>query len=426
LIKAGFSDTATNYNDSEVKNYIEKYSGEKPEPVAVHNTDELLKVLNDKKAASKYSDIYKRTVGDIDQYAFSYGDENDKSEFNTVRVVSTKGGSKEILSVDTYKLNNSFTETDLEKIMGNFNPKFDTTGHGYDYSDLKKYLANYKGAKAEPKNVGTSDELIKSVNTDKLTLEKIKERINELLNSVSLNGAKFKITNPQANNVTIEDLKHDQSNETTQLRVTFNDPNVVFDIVSNGSNQIKFKLNNGKTNEIILTKEWLPDIIISRLSNHFVNSQQNSSQEVNGGNDVSEETTQTDNNSVNVTYDHNSEVSESYTTNVNITRKFDRRMRNWFVLSEAIYDDGSNKVSKLDNPKFVNKLLERSDCAGFAKTSKLAKFMKYDTVQKYTLVSEHNYTPSVATPLYESVLLVKLDKMDRIVEKNYLGKHKIG
>jgi hypothetical protein len=101
-------------------------------------------------------------------------------------------------------------------------------------------------------------------------------------------------------------------------------------------------------------------------------------------------------------------------------------MRNWFVLSEAIYDDGSNKVSKLDNPKFVNKLLERSDCAGFAKTSKLAKFMKYDTVQNYTLVSEHNYTPSVATPLYESVLLVKLDKMDRIVEKNYLGKHKIG
>jgi hypothetical protein len=130
--------------------------------------------------------------------------------------------------------------------------------------------------------------------------------------------------------------------------------------------------------------------------------------------------------SVNVTYSHNSEVSESYSTNVNITRKFNKRMRNWFVLSEAIYDDGSSKSSKLDNPRFRKALLERSDCAGFAKTSKLAKFMKYDTVQNYTLVSEHNYTPSVATPLYESVLLVKLDKMDRIIEKNYLGKHKIG
>ena len=132
------------------------------------------------------------------------------------------------------------------------------------------------------------------------------------------------------------------------------------------------------------------------------------------------------NESVNVTYNHSSEVSESYTTNVNITRKFDKRMRNWFVLSEAIYDDGSNKVSKLDNPRFRKALLERSDCAGFAKTSKLAKFMPYDMKQNYTLVSEHNYTPSVATPLYESVMLVKFDKMDRVIEKNYLGKHKIG
>ena len=132
------------------------------------------------------------------------------------------------------------------------------------------------------------------------------------------------------------------------------------------------------------------------------------------------------NESVNVTYNHSSEVSESYTTNVNITRKFDKRMRNWFVLSEAIYDDGSNKVSKLDNPRFRKALLERSDCAGFAKTSKLAKFMPYDMKQNYTLVSEHNYKPSIATPLYESVMLVKFDKMDRVIEKNYLGKHKIG
>ena len=428
LLKAGFSDTATNYNDSELKNYIEKYSGEKPEPVAVHNTDELLKVLNDKKAVSKYSDIYKRTVGDIDQYAFSYGDENDKYEFNTVCVVSTKGGSKEILSVDTYKLNNSFTETDLEKIMGNFNPKFDTTGHGYDYSDLKKYLTNYKGAKAEPKNVGTSDELIKSVNTGELALKKLNEVVKEFFGNVSLNTGKFTINNAQSQNVQIENLDSSQGNETRRLKVTFKDPNIVFNIViaSKTPNKIEFVMSGGSDRRIIMSNEWNVDKIISTLSDAVLKSHQNSSQEVNDGNDVSEETTQTDNNSVNVTYDHNSEVSESYTTNVNITRKFDRRMRNWFVLSEAIYDDGSNKVSKLDNPKFVNKLLERSDCAGFAKTSKLAKFMKYDTVQNYTLVSEHNYTPSVATPLYESVLLVKLDKMDRIIEKNYLGKHKIG
>lgn len=428
LIDAGFSDTATNYNDSELKNYIEKYSGEKPEPVAVHNTDELLKVLNDKKATSKYSYVYKRTVGDIDQYAFSYGDENDKYEFNTVCVVSTKGGSKEILSVETYKLNNSFTETDLEKIMGNFNPKFDTTGHDYYYSDLRDYLANYKGAKAEPKNVGTSDELIKSVNTGEIALKKLTEIVKEFFGNVSLNAGKFTINNAQSQNVQIEDLNSNQGNDTRKIKVTFKDPNITFVVAipSKVPNRIDFSVDGVKFNPSISSKDWNVDNIISILSDAVLKLHQNSSQEVNDGNDISEETTQPENSSVNVTYNHNSEVSESYTTNVNITRKFDKRMRNWFVLSEAIYDDGSNKVSKLDNPRFRKALLERSDCAGFAKTSKLAKFMPYDMKQNYTLVSEHNYTPSVATPLYESVMLVKFDKMDRITEKNYLGKHKIG
>ena len=131
--------------------------------------------------------------------------------------------------------------------------------------------------------------------------------------------------------------------------------------------------------------------------------------------------------SVNVTYSFDSTVNESiYTSTVTVNRKFDKRMRNWYVLSEAVYDDGSNKVSKLDNPRFVKALLERSDCASFAKSSRLAKFMPYDIKQSYQLISENMYTPSVATPLYESVLLVKLDKMDRVIEKNYLGKHKIG
>jgi len=131
--------------------------------------------------------------------------------------------------------------------------------------------------------------------------------------------------------------------------------------------------------------------------------------------------------SVNVTYSFDSTVNESiYTSTVTVNRKFDKRMRNWYVLSEAVYDDGSNKVSKLDNPRFVKALLERSDCASFAKSSRLAKFMPYDIKHSYQLISENMYTPSVATPLYESVLLVKLDKMDRITEKNYLGKHKIG
>jgi hypothetical protein len=51
--------------------------------------------------------------------------------------------------------------------------------------------------------------------------------------------------------------------------------------------------------------------------------------------------------------------------------------------------------------------------------------MKFESKQTYQLNSDKGYTPSVATPLYESVLLVKLDKMDNVTDKVYLGKFKI-
>lgn len=133
------------------------------------------------------------------------------------------------------------------------------------------------------------------------------------------------------------------------------------------------------------------------------------------------------NSSMTVEYSYDSQVSESSQNGsiTNITRKFSEKKRNWYVLSEAVYDDGFNKISKLDDPKFVSKLNERYDCTSFAKSSRLAKFMKFESTQNYQLVSEHNYTPSLATPLYESVLLVKIDKMDNVTEKVYLGKFKI-
>jgi hypothetical protein len=51
--------------------------------------------------------------------------------------------------------------------------------------------------------------------------------------------------------------------------------------------------------------------------------------------------------------------------------------------------------------------------------------MKFESAQTYQIISDKNYTPSVATPLYESVVLIKLDKMDNVVEKTYIGKFKI-
>ena len=130
--------------------------------------------------------------------------------------------------------------------------------------------------------------------------------------------------------------------------------------------------------------------------------------------------------SVNITYKTKTSVSESTNTStMNIRRKISGRFKNWYVLSEAVYDDGSGYKSKLDNNRVIESMTERSDFSKFAKTSKLAKFMPFESKQEYTLVSDKGYTPSVATPLYESVVLVKFDKMDNVTDKIVVGKFKI-
>ena len=179
--------------------------------------------------------------------------------------------------------------------------------------------------------------------------------------------------------------------------------------VSNDIITLELSVNKTKLpNFTFKASDWNANNVISAIKSKMPNSAQHQ------------------NSSVTVSYDFKSDVNESmHTATTSITRRFDKRMKNWFVLSEAVYDDGSNLKSRLDDPKFRNKLLERSDCANFAKSSKLAKFMKYENKQNYELVSEKMHTPSIATPLYESVVLVKFDKMDNVSDAVYLGKKKI-
>lgn len=131
--------------------------------------------------------------------------------------------------------------------------------------------------------------------------------------------------------------------------------------------------------------------------------------------------------SVKITYKTKTSISESTGLNVvNVKRKVSGgKFRNWYVLSEAVYDDGSGYVSKLDNKRVVESMTDRSDFSRFAKTSKLAKFMPFESQQTYVLASDKGYVPSIATPLYESVVLVKFDKMDNVIDKVVIGRNKI-
>lgn len=131
--------------------------------------------------------------------------------------------------------------------------------------------------------------------------------------------------------------------------------------------------------------------------------------------------------SVNVNYSYEVSVNESLASaDIQMTRSFDKRMKNWYILSEVVFDDGMMNESSLDNKLFVNKLNEKSDCTRFAKSSKYVKFMPYEQKQTYTIKSSMNHVPSVSTPMYESIVLVKFGKLDTISEKIVLGKKRIG
>ena len=418
LVNAGFKYTDKNYNDSKLKEQIEKYTGTKPNPVQVHTTDELLNVLNGKKKSLNYSNLYKRTIDKITQYFFFYDNGENKNEFNVAKVVSTNSGTKNILSIDTYNLKKSVLASEIDKLVEKFNPKFEQTGIKYDGSELKGYVDSYNGKKTGI-DVSDENELISSVDSVGKLPNGLDTAVKEFLGCVKINGRNFSINEESTAHVKINGVK--KGDESTRISVNFKDPDIYFEcFISYRIGMIKVLVNKGvisagekeySTN--IKINEWNENSLISVLRNGVLGSS-NKSNENSGSNE-----------SIVVTYDYSSDTSESCSTAVNIIRKFDKKMKNWYVLSEAIYDDGSNKVSKLDNQRFVNSLVERSECSAFAKSSKFSKFMPYETKQTYKLVSEFNYTPSVATPLYESVLLVKFDNMDHIIDKKYLGKHKI-
>lgn len=420
LIKDGFKDTNKNYKDTNLKIRIDRRTKHVKEKKA-ESIDDILNHLNYIKPSSINSNIYKRTVGKtFDQYLFFYGNGKVENEFNVARVVTTNTGSKDILFIKSYRLNVQISESELEGFVEKFDPKFESTGIGYDGSELQKSV-DANNALNFNVRVGGLGELVSSIEDIVKSIEYLKSAVGEFFTNVHYDAAskKFKIENKKTDKIRLNDIgKIVNSSSASLVEYDFSfkcypgrEPgNIVISVNGGPSNKTGYFKN-------ITEDKFNENSLNSVLFNGFIKSSKRSSNSSNGNGGSNE--------SIVVTYDYSSDASESYSTAVNIIRKFDKKMKNWYVLSEAIYDDGSNKVSKLDNQRFVNSLVERSECSAFAKSSKFSKFMPYETKQTYKLVSEFNYTPSVATPLYESVLLVKFDNMDRIIDKKYLGKHKI-
>ena len=119
-------------------------------------------------------------------------------------------------------------------------------------------------------------------------------------------------------------------------------------------------------------------------------------------------------------------VSEGIDNAVSVTRTFSKYMPKWYILSESAYNTtGIDRFVDFD--RFINrrKMNTRSDIMNYAKSHDNARVMKFESVQTYKIHNQFGYTPSDATPLYESVMFVKFDENDNIEEKIYLGNNRI-
>jgi hypothetical protein len=132
---------------------------------------------------------------------------------------------------------------------------------------------------------------------------------------------------------------------------------------------------------------------------------------------------QQQNSSVKVSYSHKV-MNEGVSTNTVITRHFKNFPKKAYVLSESYFDLGRD-TSKLSNSMFAKKLKTRSQVFEYVKSNLDAKIFNLTESQTYKVSSFTGYRPSLMTPLYENVYVVKFNDDDTVSTMRYLGKFKI-
>ena len=129
------------------------------------------------------------------------------------------------------------------------------------------------------------------------------------------------------------------------------------------------------------------------------------------------------NSSIEVRYSHKV-MNEGVSTSTVITRHFKNFPKNCYVLSESYFDLG-NDTSKLSNSLYAKRLRTRGQVFGYVKSNLDAKIFNLTESQTYKVSSYTGYRPSVMTPLYENVYVVKFNDDDTVSTMKYLGKFKI-
>ena len=129
------------------------------------------------------------------------------------------------------------------------------------------------------------------------------------------------------------------------------------------------------------------------------------------------------NSSIEVSYSHQV-VNESITTNTIVTRTFKNFPKKSYVLSESYFDLGRD-TSRLSNPVVAKRFKTKANVYEYVKNNLDAKIYQLTESQTYTICSYTHNKPSLMTPLYENVYIVRFDNDDNVSSIKYLGKFKI-
>lgn len=478
----GFNETDDDFKDSKLQEYYNRYQGNIPKVKDIHTTDEFIEeVRHDSFIDVKTTHIFTKSSDSEKKNVFGlYREVNGKDVIVNIYLnqnnITTLYSLTQICNIDdftTFMSENGFEQNESSydnevKIKDKIINSDDINGDNIEkLEDFTHAIEDKQKSVDYDKKI---DEIVKWCSNDNF-----KVNDNYIIHDDG-NGKKMYVINKEkvaGENVykidlaelnagdghltlcpTIINKPNDKKTEfgvyiiddKGNYQVTLNDSDSIKSGIMNILNKIKdgkelpkseyilyvgsdTQSNNNQQNNSNTNQQNDTQSDNNQQNNSNTNQQNDKQSEQNdsSSDDNKKSTDSEPNESLNVQYMFDTDINESESTStVTVNRTFNKRMRNWYVLSEAVYDDGSNLKSKLDKPLFVKSLLERSDCASFAKSSRMAKFMPYETKQTYTLVSNYTYSPSVATPLYESIVAIKLDKMDNVVEKRYLGKHRIG
>ena len=120
---------------------------------------------------------------------------------------------------------------------------------------------------------------------------------------------------------------------------------------------------------------------------------------------------------LNVKYEHSIKVNESY----EVERIFsENKTKGWYIIAESSFDNGT--PSLLEGTAFRNRLKSKSDIMNYSKKNANVSVSPFKERSKIMFEA---ISDVYGNSMCETLMLVKFDSGENVLESVYLGKRKL-